>query len=94
MLICFFILFLLGSVRLIESFFKFYFKKKFIYLKNYNFNMLDFKLNFNVSIEFDVLDISKFKVFKFVEVFIFVFVLSLDGLVIGFGSGFVGVNYI
>ncbi|EQF64254.1 manganese efflux pump [Clostridioides difficile] len=56
--------------------------------------MLDLKLNFNVSIEPDVLDTSKSKVLKSAEAFTLALALSLDGLAIGFGSGLVGVNYI
>ncbi|MCC0652363.1 MULTISPECIES: sporulation membrane protein YtaF [unclassified Clostridioides] len=94
MLICFLILFLLGSSRLVESFFKSYFKKKSIHSKDYNFNMLDLKLNFNVSVEPDTLDTNKSKILKPAEAFTLALALSLDGLAIGFGSGLVGVNYI
>lgn len=48
--------------------------------------MLDLKLNFNVSIEPDVLDTSKSKVLKSAEAFTLALALSLDGLAIGFGS--------
>lgn len=93
-IICFAILFIIGSLRLFESLLKIYLKKKCINSSKYTFNVFDVKFHIDMSVAEECLDNKKTRVVESKEALSIAIACSLDGMAIGFGAALVGVNYI
>lgn len=93
-IICFSILFIIGSLRLFESVLKIYLRKKSINSSKYTFNIFDVKFHIDMSVAKECLDNKKTRIVETKEAFSIAIACSLDSMAIGFGAALVGVNYL
>lgn len=92
LLICFVLLLSLGSVRLFESLFKGYLKKRNLSFKEIHFKVFDIEFNLNLGVSPEVLDTSHHRILKSSEAATIALACSLDGLAVGFGVGLASIN--
>lgn len=92
LLICFILLLSLGSIRLFESLFKGYLKKRRLSFKEIHFKIFDIEFNLNLGVRPEVLDTSHLRILTPSEAATIAIACSLDGLAVGFGVGLASIN--
>lgn len=92
LLICFVLLLGLGSLRLFESLFKGYLKKRNLTFKEIHFKIFDLEFDLNLGVSPEVLDTSHARILNPSEAAAIALACSLDGLAVGFGVGLASVN--
>lgn len=92
LLICFVLLLTLGILRLFESLFKGYLKKRNLTFKEIHFKIFDLEFDLNLGVCPEVLDTTHDRVLNASEAAAIALACSLDGLAVGFGVGLTSVN--